>query len=457
MSETEELEQPTEERIKELLDRKAWTELRDVLETMLPPEIAELLMDLEEQGDRVLLFRSMPRPLSNEVFGYLEPEDQINLLTDLSNEESRHLLASLSPDDRTHLFEEMPGLATQRLLNLLSAEDLAEVRHLLGYPEDSVGRLMTPDYLAVRPDWTIERALRHIRIRGKDKETINVIYVVDPQWRLIDALGLKKFVMADPEESVQDVMDDSFVSLSAFDDRERAVEIMQRYDLAVLPVVDSDGVLVGIVTFDDVMDVATAEVTEDFQKVGAMAPLRKSFLEAGIGVLYRKRIGWLMALVFMNLLSGAAIHAYEGMIEQVAALVIFLPLLIASGGNAGSQSATLIIRGLATGDVDPTDWLKLLVKELFVATALGVSLAFAVFWIGLWRGGAEMGFALGQSVGYSMIVVVLVGSTIGLLLPFILDRVKQDPAAASVPLITVLCDISGVIIYFSIAKAIMGI
>jgi magnesium transporter len=450
------LDQPLEDRIKELLDRHAWSELRDLLSTLHPPEIAEVLMDLEGRSDRVLLFRSMPRPLNNQVFGYLEPEDQIELLQDLTNEESRQLLASLSPDDRTHLFEELPGIATQRLLNLLTPEDLAEVRQLLGYPESSVGRLMTPDYLAVRPDWTIERALRHIRIRGKDKETVNVIYVVDQDWRLLDALGLKHFVMTDPALTVAEITGGNLVALSAFEDREAAVETMRRYDLAVVPVVDSDGVLVGIVTFDDVMDVAEEEATEDFQKVGAMAPLRRSFLEASISVLYRKRVGWLMALVFMNLFSGAAIAAYEDMIAAVTSLMIFMPLLIASGGNAGSQSATLMIRALATGDVEGSDWIRLLGKEILVASALGLSLAFAVFWIGLWRG-REIGVQLGLSVGISMVAVVLVGSTIGLLLPFIFNRFKQDPAAASVPLITVLCDISGVIIYFTIASAVLDL
>jgi len=275
--------------------------------------------------------------MSTEVFAYLDGEEENALLTDLTDEELRELLSRLRPDDRTNLFEELPGQATQKLLNLLTPEDLREARWLLGYPEESVGRLMTPDYVAVRPEWKIEEALNHIRERGRDSETVDAIYVTDADWKLLDALSLRRFILADPQVSVVEIVDYTFESLSAFAAREQAVRMMQRYDLSVLPVVDSLGVLVGIVTFDDVLDVAQEEATEDFHKAGGVVPLRKSYLNTSVFALYRKRIGWLVGLVFANLFSGAAIALFEDAIAAAVTLVFFLPLLIGSAGNAGSQ------------------------------------------------------------------------------------------------------------------------
>lgn len=432
--------------IEVLLKSKRWIELRETLASWPPAEIADLLMNLDNI-DRALLFRSLPRSVSSEVFAYMETEEQNSLLADLTAEETRHLLANLSPDDRTQLFEELPGQATQKLLNLLNAEDLREARQLLGYPEESIGRLMTPDYVAVRPEWTIQHALEHIRSRGRNSETINVIYVTDANWRFLDALDLRHFILADPGQRVADIMDQSYVRLSAFDDREQAVQVMQRYDLPVLPVVDSDGILVGIVTFDDVFDVAEEEATEDFHKTAAVTPIRGSYSDARISELYSKRILWLLVLVFVNIFSGSAIAAFEDTLAAVIALVFFLPLLIDSSGNAGSQAATLMVRALAMGDVRLKDWARILVKEILVAILLGITMGVAVSFIAAWRGGPDVSLV----VSVSMVLVVIVGSMIGTILPFVLSRLKFDPATASAPLITSLSDISGVLIYFSLA------
>lgn len=438
--------------VREQLRAKDWKALRESVADWPPAEIADLLMSLDKV-DRALLFRALPRQVSAEVFSYLNPEGEDALLQDLTDEEVRLLLENLKPDDRTLLFEELPGQVTQKLLNLLSPEDLAEARQLLGYPEESVGRLMTPDYVSVRPEWTIGRALEHIRARGRDSETINQIYVTDYSWKLLGALSLRRFILADPANTVAQIMDHTLVSLSAFDDREEAVRVMQRHDLEALPVVDSEGVLVGIVTFDDVLDVAEAEATEDFHKVGAVAPIRRRYLEADLFSLYRKRVGWLVALVFANLFSGAAIAIFEDSIAAAVTLVFFLPLLIGSGGNAGSQSATLMIRSLATGEVRAGDWARLLLRELAIALLLGGTMGLAVWGIGVFRGGVE----LGMVVAAAMILIVVIGSVIGVSLPFLLDRFRLDPATASGPLITSLSDIAGVIIYFSLANALLEI
>ena len=433
-----------------LIEARQWPALRSRLATESAPGLADLLPELDK-GDRVLLFRALPKAIATETFAQLPLERQDELLTELADEETRQLLSDLPPDDRTHLLEELPGTATQRLLNLLNPADLREARWLLGYPEDSVGRLMTPDYVAIRPTWTVEEALAHIRARGRDSETINRIFVVDEGWHLLDDIELRRFILADPAALVADIMDHTVVSIQASADREEAVALIRRYDQFVLPVVDSDGVLVGIVTVDDVLDVQEAEATEDFHLAASVEPVRGSMREASIALLYRARIGWLLVLVFMNVLSGAGILVFEETLAATLALAFFLPLLIGSGGNAGSQSATLMIRALAVGDVRASDWLHLLGRELLVALAMGVTMAVAASSVAYFRAPEVM-----VVVALTMSIVVVVGSLIGMSLPFILTRLGWDPATASAPLVTSLSDITGVLIYFSIATWLLG-
>ncbi|MFO7261512.1 MAG: magnesium transporter [bacterium] len=436
--------------IAELIHARDWAMLRRALADVPAPEIADRLTELDKP-DRVLLFRALARPQAAAAFAHLEPQWRRTLLEDLTDDETRELLAGLPPDDRTQLLEELPGQVTQRLLNLLSPEDLKEARWLLGYPAESVGRLMTPDYVAVRPEWTIEQALAHIRAKGKDSETINVVYVVDQEWRLLDDIELRRLILAAPGTRVEEIMDHAFVTVPAHADREEAVLLMLRYDLIALPVVDSDGVLLGIVTVDDILDVAEEEATEDFHRVGSVAPLRTSLKEATVGYLYRRRILWLLALVVVNIFSGAGIAAFSDTIAASVALVFFLPLLIGSGGNAGAQSATLMVRALATGDVGLRDWLRMLGKELAVSGALGITMALAASLIGIVRA-PEVTLV----VASTMFVIVIVGSLMGMSMPFLLTRLGFDPATASAPLITSLADIVGVIIYFSIAAWYLG-
>ncbi len=312
---------------------------------------------------------------------------------------------------------------------------------------------MTPDYVAVRREWTVEQTLRHIRAHGKDRETINRLYVIDDRWRLLDDIELRKVILADPATTIEELMDHSFASVSAFADREEAVRMIRRYDIVALPVLASGDVLVGIVTVDDLLDVAEQEATEDFHRVGSVEPIRRSFREAGIGYLYRRRIGWLLALVGVNILSGAGIAHFEETISATLALIFFLPLLIASAGNAGAQASTLTVRALATGDVKMGNWLLLLGKELGVSTALAVTMAGAVFMIGAYRGGTDLAIV----VALTVVIVVVLGSLVGMSLPFLLDRFGLDPATASAPLVTSIADIVGVLVYLSIATWYLGV
>lgn len=419
-------------------------------DSKIAPHLAETLFDLDK-SIQAPVFLALPRQVAADVFSLLEPDQRDELLLTLTDQQVRRVLTDLSPDDRTELFENLPGQVTQRLLNLLSPSDLAETKRLLGYPEESVGRLMTPDYIAIRPQWSVDRALDHIRQKAKRSETVDTIYVTDAHWKLVDALDLKKLVLAPSEATIESLMDDTFVCLSSYDDREVAVEFMKRYDTSVLPVVDSDGTLVGVVTFDDIMDVAEEEATEDFHKVAGISPLKRSFGQTDYFELIKRRLGWLLILVFMNIFSGAVIASFEEILAATIALVFFLPLLIDSGGNAGSQAATLIVRAMAVGEVRPQDWLRVAGRDLSVGLSMGLVMAAAVFILGYFRSGPSVGMV----VACSMVLIVVFGSILGTLLPFVLSKLKLDPAAASAPLVTSLADIGGVLIYLSIATVLL--
>lgn len=440
------------ETIQKLIDEQRFSELRTLFSQYPIPDIADLIMEVE-RTDRVLMFRLLPRNISSDVFAYLEYEDRNELLKDLSDEETRNLLLNLRPDDRTVLFEELPGRVTQKLLNLLTPQELEKTRLLLGYPEESVGRLMTPDYLAVRPEWTVAEALQHIRVKGRKSETLSIIYVTDNGWRLMDALEIHQFILAFPEQKVADLMKHSVISIPAYADREEAVHMMLRYDILALPVVDSEGVLLGVVTFDDVMDVAEAEATEDFHKTAAVSPLKNSYRETGIWELYRKRIVWLLGLVVLNLVSMELMAAYQEVLASTIALTFFIPLLLGSGGNTGSQSSTLMIRGLATGDVEVSEWLTALGKELSVGVVLGATMGLSGMILGTVRGG----YTIALIVGITMLLIIIVANLIGALLPLLLTKLNLDPAVASNPLITSLTDATGLIIYFSVSTWILSV
>lgn len=440
------------ERVRSLVDEHDWLAVRRLLAEMSVPEVADLLEGVE-MPERLLVFRLLPRDFSDDVFSYLDGPEQDVILGGLTDRETRRLLASMAPDDRTELFEELPGEITQKLLNLLDADDLAEVRQLLGYPEESVGRLATTDYVAIRPQWTVAHALEHIRQRGRDSETIDVVYVTDRTWHLEGVCELRRLILAEPEQLVSEVMEPVHTRVTAFDDQEEAVREMQRHDTVALPVVDSAGVLIGIVTADDVFDVLEEEVTEDIHRTASVQPLRQSYRRLSVFDLYGKRIGWLAILLVVNLVSSQVISAYEETLLAAIALAFFIPLLIATGGNTGSQSAMMMVRALVTDDVDPSQWASTFVKELGVGVMLGVTLAGGSFFLGLFRGD----WRIGVVVGLSMAAIVVVSNIIGMSLPFLFTKIGQDPTVASSPLITSLADVTGLLIYFGIARAVLQI
>ncbi len=436
----------------ELIRHKDWKALKLSIEGLDAVDITDLIENLpDEEG--VVVFRMLNRNQAKEVFQLLPYEKQEEIIDGLAHKNYKlsELLNDIEPDDRTAFFEELPGNVLQPLIQLLLPEERKMAVQLLGYPEDSVGRLMTPEYVALRPEWTIERAFSHIRQFGRDSETLNVVYVVDNQWKLLDDIKIRELIFARPDQLVSELMDNRFVALSPADDQETAVRTFKDYDRVALPVINDEGVLIGIVTVDDIMDVVEEETTEDFHKFGSVGESIGNPLRQTIAVLYKSRVSWLVALVFMNVFSGAAIASFEGIIQSVVSLVFFLPLLIDSGGNAGSQSATLMIRSLAVGDVKLSDWYKLIGKEVMVSFMLGLTMAVGVAAVASFRSPEII-----IVVSLTMVLVVMNGSIIGMLLPFLFTRLKVDPATASAPLITSIADIAGVIIYFSVANWYLG-
>lgn len=434
------------------IDNKDISSLQNWLDEMRIQDIAYILSEFGI-NERLFVFQLLSGGRRADVFSYLDPMDQLALLRELSVEEGRYLLAEMLPDDLTALLEDLPREEVRRLLRMLPFRSIRRALTLLDYPQDSCGRLMTTEVVSVRPEWTMAQALDHVRRYALQGEHVNAVYVTQAQGNLLGVVALKHFLMQTDDTPIAEVMHSNVVSIHADLPQEEALRVMRHYDLAALPVVDTEQELLGVITVDDVLDVEEEETTEDFQKMGSVAALHLSLRDARPSLLYRKRIGWLLILVAVNIIGGFVIAGYEEAIEALIVLVFFLPLIIDSGGNAGAQSSTLMVRALATGDVQPRDWLYLWGKELLVATALGVTMGVAVSMLGLWRGGGEIALM----VAIAMLLVVVIGSLVGMILPFILARLRLDPATASAPLVTSIADVAGIMIYFGLAAAMLGL
>lgn len=456
MTPTAELIQPE---VLELIRAGAYSELRAALRGIPAADIADIVADLAP-ADAAVLFRFLPRDDAGEVFAYLDAEHQQALITELGASAVR-VVEGMDPDDQARLLEELPAEVAQRLIASLKPEERREVQIILGYPPKTVGRLMTPDYVRVRPEWTVAQALEHIRRTGRDAETINVVYVTDDRGRLIDDIRLRQLVMADPERTVESIMNRSFVALTADQPQEEAVRMLQRYDRVALPVVDSRGVLLGIVTHDDVADVATAEATEDIQKLGGLEALDEPYNTITLWRLFKKRGRWLAALFLGEMLTASAMTSFEDELDRAVVLGLFIPLIVSSGGNSGSQASTLIIRAMALGEVTLADWFRVLRRE----AACGLMLGLLLGSIGLLRILAWHGLRLADytdhfllvavTVATSLVGIVLWGSLMGSMLPFLFRRLKMDPAAISAPFVATLVDVTGIIIYFTCAILIL--
>lgn len=448
------------EQISVPLEARNFRKVRDIFVNLRPAEVAELL-PLYPDEEQALVFRILPREFATEVFEYLEPDAQQNLLRPLGTERFAVLLNSMAPDDRTALLEALPPAAARRLVSLLTKEERDLALSLLGYPEHSVGRLMTPNYITVKEQWTVADVFTHIREHGTKSDHFQVIFVVRDDGTLIDDIRIRDLLLAAPDQSLHDIMNYKFLSLHATDDQEPAVEIFKKYDRAVLPVVDENNHLLGVVTVDDVLDVAEEEATEDILKLGGSEALSEPYLKAPIGELIRKRARWLVILFIGEMFTATAMGLYESEIEKAVVLALFIPLIISSGGNAGSQAATLVIRAMSIGEITLRDWLRVFKREILSGIALGVSLgAIGFLRVTIWSQFADLygphWLLVAVAVMLSLIGVVLWGALAGAMLPFVLKRLGADPAASSAPFVATVVDVTGLVLYFTIASFILG-
>ena len=361
--------------LEELIKAKQWDVLREAFSHFHPNDIAEILVDVPDADD-VPIFRILPRELAGQVFSYLPPHHQEVLVRSLSSDQMRTLLSEMSPDDQTRVLEELPSEVTRRLLSSLSPEELKAARDLLGYPANSAGRCMTPKYVSIRSDMTARDALDHVRKTGRDKETLNVLYVQDDKGKLLEDLKLGSLVLSPPDKKVGEIHDGPLVALPATTECEEVLRAFEKYDRIALPVTDTDGHMLGIITVDDVLDVARREATQDMQKIGGMEALDAPYLEVGFSQMLRKRGGWLSILFVGEMLTASAMGHFEGEIARAVVLALFVPLIISSGGNSGSQAATLIVRSLALDELKLRDWRRVLGRELGTSLTLGT-------WLGL--------------------------------------------------------------------------
>jgi magnesium transporter len=451
--------------IQALIRARDFTGLRQLFSDWPPADVAEVILDLPE-SEQVIVFRVLPAAVAADVFEYLDIEAQQQLLRAMAGEQVVAILNEMSPDDRTALLEEMPSAAARQLIQLLTPQERRIAQALLGYPEGSVGRLMTPDFVAVRENWTVQQVLDYVREHGRDRETLNFIYVVDERGKLIDDLRIREFLLRPLSTRVDEIMDRIFVHLTVNENQEEAVNIFRKYDRAALPVVDSNGVLVGIVTADDVLDIAEQEATEDIQKIGGMEALDEPYMRISLWRMVRKRAGWLVILFLGEMLTATAMASYQDEIAKAVVLALFLPLIISSGGNSGSQASTLMIRAMALGEVRLRDWWRVMSKEVQAGFLLGAILGIiGILRVGGWALLDEQWFhrqpygphwpLVAVTVGITLVGVVLWGTLSGSMLPFLLRRVGADPATSSAPFVATLVDVTGLIIYFSIALLIM--
>jgi magnesium transporter len=427
---------------------------REFLDRQNISDVAELINEYPDQESYIITHMSIHRAAS--VFKILDLSAQKQIIRELPPFKTAELLNTLSPDDRTDFLEELPNNAVRELIKLLDPEERKTTLSLLGYPEDSIGRLMTPDYVYVYPQNTVEEVFATIRKHGKDSETINVIYVINEKGELLDDIRIRDFILSQPQKKVAELMDNRVTSLHAYDDQEKASEVFKMENRVALPVVSNSNQLLGIVTIDDILWVAEEEFSEDMQKIVGTEALEQPYLEVPLRKLYKKRIVWLLILFVGETLTIAAMSNFQETLEQVLVLSTFIPLIISSGGNSGSQAATLIIQAMALGEVEIKDWWRIARREIISGFLMGATLGIIGFFIvyggyqifGLF---GEHFIRIGFAIGTAVIGVVMWGTIMGSMLPLLLKKLGADPAASSTPFIATLVDVTGLLIYFGTA------
>ncbi len=439
--------------VDKLFERKQFKSLKELLSTMEPADLAEVLAE-KAATERAFLFRLLPKDLAIEVFEFMEGTEREELLANFTDSEVASIIEEMSDDDRTALFDELPAKTVKKLLAHLSPEERKLANALLNYPADSAGRIMTPEFIDLKEGMTVARALERIRATAAKKETIYTSFVVNPERRLKGTVHLEDLILAAPETLLTDVMDGQPVFVTTSTDQEEAAKTMSRYDLQTIPVVDKEERLVGILTFDDILDVIQEEATEDFERMAGIQPVEENYLEAGVITLARKRLTWLLVCIVTQLFSSFILQSYTFALESAVALAFFIPMLIGTGGNTGTQAATLVIRGFTLGEIIKTDIHKVLSKEILSGLLLGGSLAVLAS-VRAWMMGTGVGIAI--TVAISVVGVVMLGNLVGALLPFAAKKFKIDPAVMSGPFITTVVDILGLLLYFEVARRVLDL
>jgi magnesium transporter len=448
------------EQIEILLENNDEKQLQEYLNNLNISDVEQLIDELPEHGPKFIETLSLNRAVN--VFRILDFPKQERILKKLSGERIAGLINELPPDDRTSLFSELHGDAVKTLILHLPPNDRKEALSLLGYKEDSVGRLMTPDYITVKESWDVNRVLSHIRRYGKNSETIDVLYVIDEHGVLLDDIRIREILLVKPETKVSDLMDSRLIALNVNDPQEEAINVFRMNNRVALPVTDDDNVMLGIVTVDDILWIANEEYTEDIQKIGGTEALDEPYLDISLFKLVKKRVGWLIILFLGEMLTATAMGFFEAEIAKAIVLTLFIPLIISSGGNSGSQASTLIIQAMALGEVTLEDWWRVMRREILSGLMLGVALGIIGFLrIAVWSAFSNIygddWMLVGLTVGFSLIGIVLWGSLTGSMLPLLLKKLGLDPATSSAPFVATLVDVTGLIIYFTFAVMIMHV
>ena len=447
----------TDEELRELTDladKKHFRKLKEMLCDMNEVDIAEVLTELSPEK-ALVTFRLLPKDLAADTFACLDVDVQKSIITALDDRELHMIIEDLAIDDAVDMVEELPATVVKRILKGATPETRTLINQYLQYPDDSAGAIMTAEYVALRPQMTVEESFAYIRKNGVDKETIYTCYVINPSRKLIGVVTLKDLLMNPYEKSVEEIMDDNVMFAYTTDDQEEVAATFNKYGLLALPVVDKESRLVGIVTVDDIVDVMEQEATEDFQKMAAMAPSEKPYLKTSVFELARNRLPWLFVLMLSSTISGQILNHYEAAFAVIPLLVSFIPTLMDTGGNSGSQASTLIIRGIATGEIEPPDILKIVFKELRVGMICGSTLAIVNFIrLIIFYPGNTM---VCLTVAISMFFTVILAKVLGVVLPIFAKVIHLDPALVASPMLTTIVDACSMVVYFTIASKILPI
>ena len=441
-------------KVRDLLENKQYTTLRQTLSEMNEADIAAVFEDLED-AEQLKLFRILPKDMAADVFSYLDVDNQHYIISSLSDKDAAGIIDNLMADDATDLIEEMPANVVKRLLALASPETRRDINHLLRYPEDSAGSIMTVEYVDLKENLTVEQAINRIRKVGLDSETINICYVLDSRRKLVGTVALRYLLLMDPDELIGDIMHENVIAINTLMDQEEVARTFQKYDFTAMPVVDNESRLVGIITVDDVVDIMEKEATEDIEKMAAIVPTDKPYMRTGVFETYKKRIPWLLLLMISATFTGKIISSFEDALSVYVILTAFIPMLMDTGGNAGGQASVTIIRGLSLDEIEFGDMIRVIGKEIRVAALCGLTLALCNFAkLMLFD---KVGMSVALVVCFTLVCVVLIAKVVGCTLPMFAKKLGFDPAVMASPFITTIVDAISLLIYFQIATNLLGL